>query len=316
MSRVLSAVAAAALVLSASAAHAAAQSSATISGLTFTLIDLNPNDGITPSFSFLTTGGATALTVTANDTAVGESDSLSRTRPSTFSFSQEFLADLTHAGVRGAVDDKSLSVAGYANGLQTSYSASASTGVNPSNYNYYNQSLTLSLSANSLLLIDAQVSLTATAVNPQACAYYYYCNGSYGAGEMASASASSYLSYNYTGSPVSSTYNSNQTLSLQASARGEYSMGDYVYDPKLGYYSYVFTTYPKREEDKQLNDVLRNVFSNSSNVSQSAAFGLSVAVTGQATTAGLVPEPSSYLLFAQGLIGGAWLVARRRRQQA
>lgn len=312
MSRVLSAVATTALVLSATWAQAASQSSASISGLTFTLIDLTPNDGVAPSFSFLTSAGSTALTISANDTFVGEIDSASRTRPGMFSFSQQALAELTRAGARGSVDDKSLSVSGYANGPQTTYNASASTGYISSSYYYYGQPLTLSLSANSVLLIDANVSLTASASNPQACTYYYYCNN---AGELASASATSYLSYNYTGSPISSSYSGAQTLSLQASAQGEYSLGNYQYDPATGSYTYVYATYPKHEDNKQLNDVLRSVFSNSSSLTQSASFGLSVAVSGQATTSALIPEPSTYALFAQGLVFGGLVVARRRRQK-
>lgn len=312
MSRILSATAAAALMLSASVAHSAAQSSASISGLTFTLIDLNPNDNVAPSFSFLTTTGATSLTISASDTAIGESDSATRLRPGTFSFSQQALADLTHAGASGAVDSQSLSVSGYADGLQTSYNASAYTGVNPSSYYYYGTPLNLSLSANTVLLIDANVSLSASASNPQACSYYYYC---YNSGESSTATATSSLSYNYSGSSINSSYNGSQSLTLQATAQGEYTDGYYQYDPSLGYSTYVYTTHPKREDDKQLNDVLRSVFSNSSSVTQTAVFGLSVAVSGQASTTGLIPEPSTYALWAEGLLVGGVLVARRRRQQ-
>lgn len=308
MNKFLNVAAASALVFAVSGAHAASQASAAISGLNFTLIDLNPDDGIAPSFSFLTSTGSTVLSISASDTLLGESESTSQTRAGTFSFSRDALASLTHAAAQGSLDGQSLAVSGEALGPQTSYSATASTGSN-GNYYYYNQPLNLSLSANSLLLIDVDVSLRAMATNPAACGYYYYCNNL----ETASASASSYLSYTYSGGNVSSSYNGTQTKSLLANAHGEsQGYGNWVYDPQYGGYTYVYTTNPKVEEDKQLEESLRSVFSNSSNVTQMATFGLSVSVSGSATTAA-IPEPGTYALMVQGLLLGGWLVRRSRR---
>jgi hypothetical protein len=303
------------------AAQAASQSSASISGLTFTLIDLDPNDGITPSFTFSNSLGSTVATFSANDNALGQNDSASRTRPGTFSFSFNALTDMTNAGAKVALDNSSLSVGGFANGPQTNYSASASTGANPSSY-YYNAPLNLSVSANSVLLIDADVDLAASASNPQACSYSY-CSTT----ETATASATANLSYTYTGSSISSNYSGPQTLSLTANATGEYTNSFYQYDPTLGYYTWVYLTTPKTEEAKNLNDVLHSVFSNSTNLTQSGTYTISVAANGSATTASLdpmpimtefmtaaaVPEPSTYLLFAQGLGIGAFMLRRRRQ---
>lgn len=250
--------------------------------------------------------------------AVGESDSSSRTRPGTFTFSGSALTDIAHASASGTVNSEALSVAGSAGGPQTSYNASASTGTNTNGYYYYNQPLNLSLSANSLLLIDASVSLKAKASNPTACSYYY-CNST----ENASASASSYLSYNYSGSGVSASYTGNKSLSLQATASGEYSTSSYQYDPALGNYTIVYTTVPKTEPDKSLDDTLRSVFTNSTDQTQSAIFGLSVAVSGQASTAPIalpdignlaaIPEPGTFALLFEGLAVGAWVIRRNRR---
>jgi len=312
--------AACALVLCAANAQAASSSSASISGITFTLIDLNPNDGIDPSFSFQTSKGTTTFSLSATDNAVGESDSSSRTRPGTFSFTNDQLSQLTNVAASGTLTNQSLSVSGSAYGPQTSYNTSASTGVN--NGNYYGAPLNLTLSANSVLLIDAEVNLAASASNPPTCSYYYYCNTS----ETAQASATSTLTYTYTGSSISSTYNSPQTLSLQANATGGYSTQQYQYDPVSGNYIWVTTTTPYTEESKNLNDVLHSVFSNSTAITQSASLGFAVAATGSATTPfadpilttdfttlAAVPEPSTYLLFAQGLALGGFLLRRRRQ---
>ena len=324
MIRISSVAAACALALCAVNAQAASSSSASISGITFTLIDLAPNDGIDPSFSFQTSKGSTTFSLSATDNAIGESDSASRTRPGTFSFTSDQISQLTNVSAAGSLSNQSLSVSGAANGPQTSYSVSASTGANPNGNYYYSLPLNLTLSANSVLLIDAQVDLSASASNPQACSYSY-CSTT----ETAQASATSNLSYTYTGSSISSTYNSPQTLSLQATATGGYTTSSYQYDPNLGYYTVVNTTVPKTEQANYLNDVLHSVFSNSTKGPQGASLGFVTSVSGQATTASLdpvvppittefltataVPEPSTYLLLAQGLGLGAFLLRRRRQ---
>lgn len=301
-------------------AQAASQSTASVTGLTFTVLSLDPSSGVAPSFSFVSSKGSTTFSVSANDNAIGESDSASHTRAGTFSFTLDQLSQLTNAAAHASVSNDTLAVSGYASGAQTSYNASASTGsVNP-NYYYYNAPLNISLSANSVLLIDVKVALTASATNPSACGYYYYCSGS----ESASASATSYLSYNYSDGGVSSNYNSNKTLSLQAYATGGTQNQNWQYDPLTGYYHWVYTTTPGVAQDKSLNDTLHSVFSNSSSTTQFANFGLSVSVNGVASTVALpgdavslaiaaIPEPSTYALMLQGVLLGGWLVRRQRR---
>ena len=303
-------------------AQAASQASASISGLTFTLLSLDPTSSVTPSFSFVTTTGSTTYSLSTNDTAVGESDSSAHTRVGTFSFTGDQLSKLTNVGAESAVSNTALTARGYASGPQTTFNAAASTGSPYNNgYYYYNTPLNLTLSANSVLLIDSTVSLSASATNPGACGYYYYCASS----ESATATASSSLSYTYTGdNSVSSSYNSNKSLSLQATATGASATQSYQYDPSVGYGYWVYTAVPASEQNKNLNETLRTVFSNSSSVTQSASFGLSVSVSGFASTAALpgdavsqaiaaVPEPSTYALMLQGLLVGGWLVRRQRR---
>ena len=304
-------------------AFAASQSSASITGLTFTLIDLKPRDGIAPSFSFLNSVGSTVLSVNATDNFVGESDSASRTRVGTFSFTRSYLTDIANAEAHSAIASNTLTASGSAFGAQTTYSAGASTGASTNSYYYYGQPLNLSLSANTVLLIDADVSLSAAASNPQSCGYYCY-----GASESASASASMSLTYSYSGTGVSTSYSANQSLSLQAVARGATTNYNYVYNPSTGWYDYVYTTVPKTEEDKSLNDVLSGVFTNSSSTTQFASLGLSVSASGHATSPKLalplpfggglpsspsaVPEPESYAMGLAGM-GVLGLLLRRRR---
>lgn len=331
MFRFSTAAVACALALSASASMAASQSSSAITGLTFTLIDLNPRDGIAPSFNFVSSSGSTLLSVSATDNALGESESASRTRAGTFAFTKEYLAQLSNANSKASTGPQSLSASGSAAGSQTSYSASASTGANSNSY-YYGP-LNLSLSANSLLLINANVELSASASNPLACYSYYNCTS-----ESAAASASLYLAYSFNSAGVSTSYSANLTSSLNAVAQGaSTTYWGYQYNPATGYYESVYITTPKLEESKSLSDVLTGVFTNSSNQTQLASLGLAVSASGSASTvpevstlglvaagalvltgvgrasASAVPEPGSYALVLAGL-GMVGLMLRRRRQ--
>jgi len=334
MFRVSTAAFVCALAFSAPAAMAASQSSAAITSLSFTLIDLNPLDGVNASFSILNTAGSTGLSVSLTDGAHGESETASRTRAGTFTFTKDYLAELASGNAKASVGTQSLSASGAAAGAQTSYNAAASTGANLNGY-YYNQPLNLSLSANSVLLINANIELSASASNAPACTYYYYCSGS----ETSSASASLYLSYNYNLPGGSTSYGTQQSKSLQAVAQGGSSYSTAVYNPVTGWYEYVVVTTPGTDDNKSLTDVLTGVFTNSSSQSQLASLGVSVSVSGQASTApavpepdvltlvaagalvaggaaraSAVPEPQSYLLILSGLGRVGWVAGRRRQR--
>lgn len=308
-----SAVVVAITVLSMPVAQAASLASASVSGLNFTLIDLDPNDGVTSSFSFTNTVGSTAFTLSASDTSLGETESASSSRAGTFSFTRDQWLSLTNTSVHGILNNEGLSVTGAANGASTSFVGSVSSGAS-NYYYYYSTPGNLSLTANSLLLVDVNYQLVAEASNPQACGggYYYYspCASS----EVANANVSSYLSYVYSGSPISASYNATESRSLQSYATGAYTGYEYRYDPYGYYYTPVYVEVPVTEQFKQESGTLRSVFSNSSNATQSASFYLSASVTGQAMTAA-VPEPSTYALMLLGL-GGIGLVASRQRRQA
>lgn len=286
----------------ASSAMAASNASASIGNLSFTLIDLDPFDGLTPTVNFTTGNGGTALSISAADTAIGESESAGRARPGTFSFTKEFLAELTNASAQASISQQGLSAQGHANGAGTSFNASASTGLQSS---YYGGAFSVSLSANSALLISAELSLSAEASNPT-CSYYYYC---YSGSEQASASGSLTLSYSYSGNGAYVNYSRSDGQSLTASAMASYENYNYQYNPNTGYYDYVYYTVPGYEESKSLNQVLKGTFTNMSSATQYASLGLSVGVSGQATTAA-VPEAGTLGMAAAGLIVAGALAGR------
>ncbi|MFY9479274.1 MAG: PEP-CTERM sorting domain-containing protein [Aquabacterium sp.] len=286
-----------------SSAMAASQASATIGNLSFTLVDLDPFDNLTPSLSFLTSNGSTALSVSAGDTVLGESEAASRTRAGTFSFSKEFLAELTNASATATVGSTQLSAQGVANGQGTSFNAGASTG-GISSY-YSNGPLTISISANTALLIKADVSLSAAASNATCNPYYYYC----GVSDQATATGSISLAYNYVGDGASVSYNQTISKSITATATTGYTTGNWVYDPYYGSYQYVYTTTPGTDEVKSLTDVLTGKFVNMSSSTQFASLGLSVSVNGNATTAA-VPEAGALGMAAAGLVVAGALANR------
>lgn len=307
-----SAIVMAMVVLSMPVAQAGSTASASVSGLTFTLIDLDPNDGVTSEFNFTNASGSTAFSLSAMDTNLGESESTSYSLVGAFSFSRDQWLSLTNVYVQETLNGDALSVHGAATGPGTSFSGSASTGV--ANPYYYSTPGNLSLSANSLLLIDANYDLVAEASNPQLCGGGYDYHSSCAPSESASATVSSSLSYNYSGGNISASYNGTESRSLQSYATGAYTSDSYRDDPYGPYDNQVYVTVPASEQFQQQSGALRSVFSNSSDSTQSAAFYLSASVAGSAMTAA-VPEPSTYALMLSGL-GGVGLLAWRRRRQA
>lgn len=191
MIRLSAAAAACVLALSSTSALASAQSSVTLGSVSFTLIDLNPLDGIAPSFSFLSSAGSTLLNVSATEEGLG-TDSFSRERVGTYTFSRDFLTDLVNASASGSIDGHDISLSGSALTPNTSYSADAFVG----SLSAFN----LSLSANTLLLIQADASLLASSTF----------------GDSASATASLSLSYSY----GSVSFADTKTLSAVIGAEG------------------------------------------------------------------------------------------------
>lgn len=286
--------------------HAASSASATVGGLTFQVIDLNPFDGVDAAFSFVATStGSTTLQVSANDN--GESDSASKSRAQAFYTKTLSTEDLTNASATAAVSQYAVSASGSATGASTSFNAQAGTS---SGY-YYGSSGILSLTANSLLIVSAEASVSAKAT--QADCGYYYC----GSSDWANSSATFSLNYSYYSGPVSNSYSFTDSVSTSASAYSGYY--NYVYNPETGWYDYVYVN--GSDADNSVTRTFTAVFANSSATTQFAGLSMSANVAGYGSSAfpqvmsapaAAVPEADAVAMALAGL-GVAGLMYRRRR---
>lgn len=286
--------------------HAASSASATVGGLSFQVIDLNPFDGVDAAFSFVASAsGSTSLQVSANDN--GETDSASKSRSQAFYTKTLNTEDLTNASATASVSQYAVSASGSATGPSTSFNGQAQTS---GNY-YYGSNGILSLSANSLLIVTAEASVNAKATN--AYSGCYYC----GSNDWAGASATFGLSYNYSSGPVYTSYNFNDSVSTGAQAYSGYY--NYVYNPSTGWYDYVYVN--GSDADNSATRKFTAVFTNSSAATQFASLSMSASVYGYGSSpfpqlvsvpAAAVPEADAVAMALAGL-GVAGLMYRRRR---
>lgn len=318
MFRFSTAAVACALALSATTSFAASSASASIQNLQFQVFDLMPADGVASYYK--TSNLGINLSVSASDGSTGSSESHSYNRSTgLFTFSKNASADVDVAQGQASLSTTGLSVSGAANGTQTAFSSTLqSTG--SSNWPYY--SGTLTLSAHSVLIVTADALVQAAASNPQACDVYYYC----GSTEQANASAFLNLSYSVAGQAGGTSGSSTNNLSLNATARGEYTYQNFIgYDwSQPDWYNHPITesiTVPKSEQTFEQSAKFYAVFTNTSDTEQLASFNLGVSVNGNASTAMLraaalpsaIPEADSLALALAGLMS-AGLMMRKRRQ--
>lgn len=297
------------MFFSATGAMAASQASASIGNLAFTLIDLDPSDGIAPSLTILANGGATSVSMRAEDNVIWEADGADQFRAGTFSFSQAFASSLTNAGASASIQGLDLSVQGHANGAGTSFEASAISGeVSIAN------SLTLSLSANTALLITADLSLYASASNGT-CLYAPQCNVY--SNDKASARGTLYLHYSYgLDNGLSVKEDISDALYLSAVSTPVWSETRGSFDPVTGQYQEIDADrHEALDEAKGLTHAYSATFSNTSSRTQLASFGLLVSVSGQGSTAP-VPEAGTACMASMGLGLVALALALRRRRAA
>lgn len=292
-------------------AFAASSASASISNIQFQVIDLTPTDASVSGFSVADLTGALAYNLSDYSQASNESYGFSRKGLGTFAKTAS--GDIGTASATVSAGTNSLSVEGAAGGPATSYSAS----INGNSY-YYGGSI--KLSAQSVLIITADAVLKAAATNPVACTSTYgYCSSS----EYATAAAWMNLSYNQWTPAGSISSTSNNNLNLNAQARGEYSYQTFTYDySKYDWYNYPIVSsivVPASEQTLSDSRQFYAVFTNTSDVEQTASFSIGVQINGGASTAPLalpgipspVPEPTSLALALAGL-GLIGRVARRR----
>lgn len=326
MNRLHKVALACACALASTGTFAAAQSSASISDLTFQVIDLDLSDGY--SFQFNNTG-RTLLSLSASNGITGESDSYSRNRQG-WLVPSSFDSQLDPVSASATVSATGIDLHGESLG-PGNYSASASSGNDY--YWYYGGSPTLTLSARTMVVITGTASVSASATNPESSGCWYYCSPS----ESASASVSMSLNYSYATGNTSMSYSFNESLNANAAATGAYTRQDFVGYELVPYYYWGGYTYydyvpiyrsvdvPMTEETNSQEKTFTAVFVNSSDFTQSASFYLSASISGSASTplqaasfsvpVTPVPEPETWALAVAGLLlVGAR--ARRLRQQA
>lgn len=319
-------------------ALASSTATATLDQLTFTLYDLNPDDGVSPSFRILSGYGLEGNTytyATVSDGYTGESgiDSLTRNQP----FNAR-VADITldNALSIAVVQPYAVAAHGQAAGNSTSFNATASTVAGFTGRPNQTGLGGIEVSANTLLVVRGLATANASA--GATCSPNYYC----GYTDQASATVTLGLSFNANDGSNSSSGSFSSQLNATAQSG---QVGTYQYDPVTGYGQYVYTTLPS---DVQKSQWLSVAFTNTTSMSQRGTFSMNANVSGYGysgagvgpvpisttldtdagktfqvletapdyITYGLatsVPEPQTWLTMFAGLIGISF-VARRARQ--
>lgn len=315
MNRLTKTALAFACAIASSGTFAAAQSSASISDLTFQVIDLDLSDGAGSSFQF-SNAGRTLLSLNASNGVSGESDSYSRNRLG-WLVPGSFASDLSPVSASATINATGISLQGEALG-RGNYSASGSTG---DDYYWYYGTSYLTLSARSMVVVTGKASVFASATNPSAdsCGWGY-CSAS----ETASASATMQLNYSYYSGNTSMSYSFSEALNANAYATAAHTQSifdgyEIVATPWGNYWypRYRNVDVAMTEQTMSQEKTFTAVFVNSSDVAQSARMYLGASISGVGTTplAAPVPEPETWALAAAGLLlVGAR--ARRMRQQA
>lgn len=273
---------------------AGATSTATVSGFTVTLYDLNAGDGIAPAIDFtLPTGsyGSYARTSASDGLSgsqTGSAWSLQAFGPSSAT-SAAGLAQSSAAVSGTLAGGLSLTAQGSAPGtlvlgFGTEYAAAAGVPTVE-----FFSTLTFSLSPNTLAVFSGSYSLFAQTTVGQVLVppFTFYT-------ESASASAS--LSVSGTGPAGSGNQQSGLSQNLFASSLS-------VFDPQTGQFVYTGQTLSAA-------DSLAASFTNVSGGAITGTLSLTASVSGNSRVLAPIPEPSTYLLM---LAGVAALVVRRRK---
>jgi len=286
------------------AAHAGSYASASAGQLRFQLIDLDPNDGIVPSYAFNlggvpAPGFGTSVAATSFDGSLGWSDDVSKLRDTLF-YPVAVDSVTGNGSAHAEVTPSTVSAQGAASGKNVKFTALASTGP-VLTATHFSSIYAIDLSPRSVLMVSAWMDSSAWAGNARCGAASFLPDCPY---ESASASAVMSLSYDYFASGASVSYSFIDEVTVSASSVGSYTYG---YNPQTGEYGY--TSLPGEDQSKHTGKWLTAIFTNSSDVNQQAALGLSASVFGASNTA--IPEASTTAMFALGLLGLVG-VARRR----
>lgn len=288
---------------------AGGQSSASLSNLRFSLIDLDPEDGLTSDYSFGSVspqGPLSLASVRVGDRGFNDGELVSDRMASPFAFDAVVAsATLGGAYAQAAIDGNSLTASGAygAAGTFAKYEADAATG-GTSTLNAPGGLWTLTLSPRSVLLVSVDASASAWAGN-LSCETGTESNN-FGADcgpEIAVGLASMGLSYRYESNATTVYYN--YWDSVRAQARAESLYGGFRIGPD-GVYRQLLSVGPDQSETSART--LTAVFANTSDQWQQGTLSLSTTVFGYGTSP--IPEPSSAGMFALGL----WMLHRVRRR--
>ena len=287
------------LALAATVSHAASSSSAQIGPVGYTLIDLNPNDGIAPTITWATPypGYGDYAYATAYDTAANNYPSQTNWGTNNFStVSANAATALSGASTKlnGGLDvnapaGATLSSSGYANGTTVAgqYSYYNAYGYMP----YYGYGGAFTLGAGTAVLFTTQASASATTT--------------VGYDGVGSEYGSSYARLDVWGSQPSGdggSQNSSASFNAYAGDTATWTWNDVTQQ-----YDYVYSG-----QQQSFSGVLSGAYVNATATDKLGYFMATTQVSGYSSIAA-VPEPETYAMLLAGL-GLVGTMARRRRR--
>jgi hypothetical protein len=311
MSRFHALALACALVAAASPAVAGSSASASFSQIKFQLVDLDPDDGQAPSFSFLDGENFTSVSGWAGDASgAGSFTPIGQSAPG-------WLQPLSGTAASGGLgsnanwsaDASAVSLTGSAQSASGYYRLDVRSGTSsPAEYYLRN----LQLSANSALKIEATYALDVSASGTAPCLSGFFCEKGWRSYDtMAGASVGLGLAYSYLDDGLSVGYSKLAGDSISAFSTPGAQAGAVFIDTETGDPTLILEDVPSLGQTKHAEGVLKLSFVNASQFAQKANLYASLSVWGQDNTPA-VPEPAMPVLFACGALALAVRVRRQR----
>lgn len=313
MVRVRSALVACSLACTAGSGWATVQASASITDLTFTLVDLTPDDGIDASFTLWSAPGAASVYAgLAGHTPINEYISFELNQSSSYSMSSP-----GGSNVQVSIGAQSISISGLSTGHESTGDTRAGFGGEVIT-SFWEPGFGVTLSANASLSITANFEVSASAFDPAACpggdgSYFVERGASFScAGDWAQAMAAMNVGYTKT-ADGQSVLGPDNRLYAYASAKPAYSYRTYGFTAEYPFGADhrvdVAATGPALKTAQQAFSTL---LTNNSELAMNADVSMYVQADGSAGVAP-IPEPGTYALFMIGL-GALGAAVRRHRQ--
>ena len=310
MSRFCLAALASALLAATGPAVAGSMASTSVE-IKFHLIDLTPEDGVAPSFSFLDGGNQTSVDQVVDDARRTSASPLAL-KTSTLGWMSSTSGELTSAG-DGAqntwvVTPNGLSLTGSARGLDGYFEGGLVTSALEDGAYWLRN---LALSANSVLNIELSYSLHAEASNAPPCLADALClSGLHFNTERAGASVGVSLAYAYQEDGLNVSYNRQSGDSVWATTKPRVEVGALFVDEAIGDLVITEQEIPGEDQVRNAAGLLKVSFLNATQQQQLANLRISTSVWGRGNTPA-VPEPGAFTLGLIGLGLAALMVKRR-----